>query len=186
MKLSLRDALFLGFCAVFTLCAKAALRLHLKIPGHSMFFTVFFLLIARGCVKYRLAATFSGLMAGIMAMILGMGKGGPLLLIKFVMPGLVVDLMAFFMPGLFQSVLLCMLTAGLAGATRFFSTFIIDYLVGMDMDVLLQHALIQSAGNILFGVAGGIAVPAVILKLKAHGAVLHDSPEVYVEMEKKD
>jgi len=41
------------------LVAKAALRLHLKVPGHSMFFTMFFLLIARGCVQHRLAGTFT-------------------------------------------------------------------------------------------------------------------------------
>jgi hypothetical protein len=171
MKLSLKDTLFLGFCAVFILCAKAALRLHLKIPGHSMFFTVFFLFIARGCVQHRLAATFSGILAGIMAVILGMGKGGPLILIKFALPGLVVDLMAFILPGLFESILLCMITAGLAGATRFISTYLIDFLAGMDNEILLQHALIKSASNILFAMAGGMAVPTVIKKLKAYGAV---------------
>lgn len=176
MKLSLKDALFLGFCAVFILCAKVALRLHLKIPGHSMFFTVFFLLIARGCVQHRLAATFSGLLAGIMAVILGMGKGGPLLLVKFVLPGLVVDLMAFLLPGLFESIILCVVTAGLAGSTRFLSTCLTDFLVGMDAKILLQHALIQSGSNMIFAMAGGIAVPTVIRKLKAYGAV-HVQPQ---------
>lgn len=171
MKLSLKDTLFLGFCGVFILCAKAALRLHLKIAGHAMFFTLFFLLIARGCVVHRLAATIAGSFAGIMAVILGMGKGGPLILVKFIMPGLVVDLMAFLLPGLFESIILCMLTAGLAGATRFFSTYLIDYLVGMDADILLQHALIKSTGNIIFAMAGGVAVPSVIRKLRAHGAL---------------
>ena len=171
MKLSLKDSLFLGFCAVFILSAKAALRLHLKIPGHAMFFTLFFLLIARGCVKHRLAATLTGVLAGIIAVILGMGKGGPLILVKFALPGLVVDLMAFLLPGLFESVILCMITAGLAGATRFFSTILIDYLVGMDAEILLQHAVIKSISNIIFAMAGGIAVPTIISKLKAYGAV---------------
>lgn len=171
MKLSLKDTLFLGFCAVFILVAKTALRLHLKIPGHAMFFTMFFLLIARGCVQYRLAATFCGVLAGIMTVILGMGKGGPLICIKFALPGLIVDLMAYLLPGLFESVILCMITAGLAGATRFFSTYLIDFLVGMEVEILLQHAVIQSVGNILFAMAGGVAVPTVIRKLKAYGAV---------------
>lgn len=171
MKYSLKDNLFLGFCAVFIISAKAALRLHLKIPGHALFFTMFFLLIARGCVQRRLAATVTGLLAGIIAIILGMGKGGPLILLKFAFPGLVVDLMAFLLPGLFDSVLLCMLTGGLAGATRFFSTMLVDFLAGMDADILLQHALIQSFGNIVFAMAGAVAVPTVIRKLKAYGAV---------------
>ena len=136
-----------------------------------MFFTIFFMLIARGCVHNRLAATFTGMLAGIMAMILGMGKGGPLLIIKFMLPGLVVDLMAFIIPGLFNSVMLCVLTAGLAGSTRFISTFVVDIMVGMNADIVLQHALFKSAANIAFAMAGGAMVPSVIRKLKAYGAV---------------
>ena len=171
MKLSLRDALFLGFCAVFILVTKAGLRLHLKIPGHSMFFAVFFLMLARGCVRNGFAATFSGLLAGIMTMILGMGKGGPLLIIKFLLPGLAVDGMAFLLPGLFQSLPLCALTAALAGITRFASTYVVDILTGMDPDILMQHIVIQSSGNLIFGIAGGLLVPPVIRKLKAYGAI---------------
>jgi len=171
MKISLQDALFLGFCAVFILTAKAVLRLHLKVPGHSMFFILFFLLLARGCVQHRLAASFCALLAGIMALILGMGKGGPLILIKFMLPGMVVDLMAGILPGLFQSMVLCMLTAALAAATRFFSSYLVDILAGMDASIVLQHALIKSIGNILFGLAGGIPVPVVIRKLRVYGAL---------------
>lgn len=171
MKLSLKDALFLGFCAVFILVAKVALRLHLRIPGHSMFFTLFFLLIARGCVQHRLAASFSGLLAGLMAMVMGLGKGGPLILIKYIMPALVVDLMAGCLPGLFLSVSLCMLTAALAAVTRFFTTSLIDLLAGMQLGILIQHAVIKSMGNMLFAIAGSVTVPTVIHKLKAYGAI---------------
>ncbi|SDP30155.1 hypothetical protein [Desulforhopalus singaporensis] len=171
MKLTLKETLFLGFCSVFIISAKAALRLHLKIPGHAMFFTLFFLMIARGSVPNRLAATFTGLFAGIIAVILGMGKGGPLMVIKFVLPGLVVDLMALVLPGLFESVILCVLAGGLAGATRFFSIWLVDFAMGMDPDIVMQHALIKSTGNILFGMAGGVAVPVVIRKLRAYGAI---------------
>lgn len=171
MTASLKDALFIGFCAVFILTAKALLRLHLKIPGHSMFFTIFFLLIARGCVRHWLAASFCGLLAGIMAVILGMGKGGPLILIKFLLPALMVDLMAGLLPGIFASVLLCALSGGLAASTRMLSTWLIDLLAGMDAQIVQQHVWLQGAGNILFGLAGGIAVPAVIRKLVAYGAI---------------
>jgi hypothetical protein len=175
LKISLKDALFIGFCAVFILSFKAILRLHLKIPGHSMFFVVFFLLLARGCVQHRLAASFCGLLAGIMAVILGMGKGGPLILIKFLLPAVVVDLSAMLLPGLLESVLLCMLAGGLAASTRMLSTWLIDSLAGMDPDIIMQHIWLQGAGNILFGIAGAIAVPTVIRKMIAYGAI-HERP----------
>nr|WP_321468647.1 hypothetical protein [uncultured Desulfobulbus sp.] len=171
MKCSLRDSLFVGFCAVLLVCARGALRLHLKIPGHSMFFTLFFLLVARGSVPFRLAGSMCGFFAGLMALTLGMGHGGPLLLLKFTLPGLVVDGMALAFPRMFQSVLLCALTGMLAGFSQFGVGFCIDYLMGMDADVLLSHALMQSLGNILFAAAGGVAIPAVLKKLQAYGVI---------------
>jgi hypothetical protein len=171
-RFSLKDALFLGFCAVLLVAAKAALRFHLKIPGHSMLFTLFFLILARGCVRQRLAATFTGLLAGIITVILGMGKGGPLILIKYLLPSLVVDLMAGMLSAaLFDSILLCGLTALLAALTRFLSDAAIDLLAGMDASVVIRHAGIQTVGNALFGLIGGLCVPAVIRKLKAFGAI---------------
>ncbi len=171
-RLSLKDALFLGFCAVLILSAKAALRFHLKIPGHSMLFTLFFLLLARGCVHHKLSASFAGLLAGVMAIILGMGKGGPLILIKYLLPAMVVDVMAGVLGAvLFQSMLLCALTAVLAASMRFISDVVVDWLAGMDLVVLIRHATIQTLSNVLFGVVGALGVPAVIRKLKAFGAI---------------
>ena len=169
MKCSLRDSIFIGFCSVFIVCARAALRLHLKIPGHSMFFSVFFLLIARGAVSFRWAATLCGFLSGLLALTLGMGHGGPLLILKFVLPGITVDLMAMILPGLFESIFLCMLTGMFAGITQFIIGFGIEMLMGMDFEVLIQHGLFKSIGNVIFGAAGGIAVPAVIKKLEAYG-----------------
>ena len=170
--LSLKDALFLGFCAVLIIAARAALRLHLKIPGHSMLFTLFFLLLARGCVRNNLAASFTALLSGIMALILGMGKGGPLILIKYLLPAMVVDAMAAVLAGgLFQSVMLCVLTAVLAASTRFVSDAAMDMLAGMDWNIVVRHAGLQTACNVVFGAIGALGVPAVLRKLRAFGAI---------------
>jgi hypothetical protein len=170
--LSLKDALFLGFCAVLIIAVRAALRLHLKIPGHSMLFTLFFLLLARGCVRNKLAASFTALLAGIMALILGMGKGGPLILIRYLLPAMVVDAVAIVLADtLFRSVLLCVLTAVLAASTRFLSDAAMDLLTGMDFSVMIRHAGLQTASNMVFGGIGALGVPAVLRKLSAFGAI---------------
>ena len=169
--LPLKEALFLGFCAVFILFTRAALRLHLGIPGHAMFFTLFFLLLARGCVSYRFSATFVGLLSGVMAVVLGLGKGGPLILIKFVLPAVVVDIGAMVIPVVFQSYLLCALLAAVAASTKAIDTYIVDSLVGMDETIILQHVLLKASGGVAFGVVGSLLIPPVIRKLKAYGAI---------------
>jgi hypothetical protein len=170
--LSLKDALFLGFCAVLIIAARAALRLHLKIPGHSMLFTLFFILLARGCVRNNLAASFTALLAGIMALVLGMGKGGPLILAKYLLPALVVDVMALILADrLFRSMGLCVLTAVLAASTRFISDAAMDLLAGMDFAIVVRHAGLQTASNMVFGSIGALGVPSVLRKLRAFGAI---------------
>jgi hypothetical protein len=107
-----------------------------------------------------------------MALILGMGKGGPLILIRYLLPALVVDAMAVVLSdALFQSMLLCMLTAVLAASTRFLSDAAVDLLAGMEFSVVLRHAGLQTASNVLFGAIGALGVPTVIRKLKAFGAI---------------
>ena len=171
MKLSLKDSLFLGFCAVLMVFSRATMRLHLGIPGHAMFFTIFFLMTARGCVRHSLAATFTGFMAGIMAMVLGLGKSGPLMLIIFMMPAMVIDACALAAPALFQGYFLSGGTAAVAASTKFIQAFIMDYLVGMDRTVIIQHALLDASTAVLFGIAGGLVVPPVIRKLRAFGVI---------------
>jgi len=170
-RLELKDSLFLGFCAVFIIITRIALRLHLKIPGHAMFFTLFFLMLSRGCVRFRFAATFTGLVSGLIAVVLGLGKGGPLILVKFMLPAIVIDISAILLPGLFGSYILCAVVGALASVTMFFNTYLIDYLAGMDSALIFQHAAIKSASSMIFGVGASLFIPLVIRKLKAFGVI---------------
>ena len=170
-RLPLKESLFLGFCAVFILLFRVVLRLHLHIPGHAMLFTVFFLFLARGCVNYRGAATCTGLIAGLGAFALGLGKAGPMLIPAFVLPGMVIDLGTLMLPGLFSSRVLCVLVAATASATKFIMTLVQDLLLGMDKKVLVQHAAFEAGAAMLFGLVAGLLVVPVIRRLKAYGLV---------------
>jgi hypothetical protein len=170
-KFKLNEALYLGFCATFIVITRAVLRLHLSVPGHAMFFTMFFLMLGRGCVPKMWAATFIGLVAGVICAALGMGKGGPLVIIKFVLPGVIVDCCGAFYPGLFSSFLGCMIAGAIASASRALTLVSIDWLVGMEKTLIVQHVLVVSFMNVLFGALGSMMVPPVFRKLKAHNLV---------------
>jgi len=170
-RLSLKESLFLGFCAVFIVFGRAAFRLHLSVPGHAMFFTIFFLILARGCVPAWFAATLTSLLAGVAAVLLGLGKGGPLILAKFVLPGVVIDVGAALAPGMFQSYALCVLVAAAASSTKSLETYVVDVLLGMDKSVMIRHVLLEGVSAIPFGIAGGLLVPPVIRKLKSYGVI---------------
>lgn len=170
-KPSLKEMLFLGFCAALIVVTKMGLRLHLGIPGHAMFFSVFFLMLARASVDYKFAASFTGLLSGIVAVGLGLGKGGPLIILKFIFPALAIDIMALVASGAFTGYTFCVLTAVIASSTKFIDSYVVDSLVGMDRMVTLQHAGLQTLGAVVFGVLGGLLVPPVVRKLRARGVI---------------
>ena len=170
-KMTLQQGLCLAFCACFIVITRAVFRFHLNISGHAMFFTMFFLILSRGCVPRLGAATLVGLLAGLVCTLLGMGKGGPLILLKFLLPGLMVDFAGMFMPQMAGSYVLCAIAGAAGAATRFLSIIFVEWILGMDWDLIVQHALISSACGVLFGVAGSSMVPPIFKRLKAHQLV---------------
>jgi hypothetical protein len=170
-KFALKDAIFLGFCAVFIVITRAGLRLHLNIPGHAMFFMCFFLLLAAGCVPRMWSATIVGFVAGIIAVLLGMGQGGPLMLLRFLFPALIVDVARLLYPRLTTSYVGCVVVAILAAASRFVTIVVPDLLAGMEWAVIVGHAITSTLMGMGFGGLGALMVPTIIRRLKAHGII---------------
>ncbi len=168
---SLQDALYLGFCATFIIITRAVLRLHLKIPGHSMFFMMFFLILARACVPKKGAATLTGLIAGIMGTLMGMGKGGPLIILRFVVPAFAVDIALALYPLIPTSYIACIVAGAIASSTRSLPNILIDWPMGMEKTVMLQRILIDSTTGMIFGGLGSAMIPPIVRRLKNHGLI---------------
>jgi hypothetical protein len=106
-----------------------------------------------------------------MLVFLGMGNGGPLVILKLLFPGIVVDLCGFFIPGVGLNYAATIATGALASASRFLTLMIIDRLMGMEWQIILQHAAVASFFNMLFGCLGAAMVPPVLRRLKRAGLV---------------
>jgi hypothetical protein len=167
-KFSLREAIFLGFCAAFIVITRVMLLLHLQIPGHAMFFTMFFLLLGRGSVPKTGAATMVGLVAGLLSAILGLGKEGPLVALKFILPGVIVDLGGAIYPGLPSSYMACLIVGVIASTTRFVTFLAVELLIGMEKELILGHAAVSFILYVIFGGLGSLMVPPIVRRLKAN------------------
>lgn len=95
---SLNDALLLGSLALIFVAVKSVFRFKLGLTGHSLFFLMTTLLLARGLVPTRGSVFYCGLIAGLLAMVLGVGKGGPLVVLKFLLPAMAVELALLALP----------------------------------------------------------------------------------------
>ncbi len=172
-RIELRDALLIAFIATFLVAARAAMRWHLHIPGHAMLPSAFALVLARSCVAQRGAASLCGLVAGIVAAALGMGKGGPLIVLKLLLPGVVVDLSRFASgagdrPATF-SLGSGLVVGAIAGATGFIPVILVESMAGMAPTLIAWHALAAAGTKAAFGAAGGWAGAWVARELRHHG-----------------
>lgn len=165
--------MLIAFFAVFLVAARAALRWHLQIPGHSMLPTAFALVLVRSCVDRRAAGTLCGLLAGLACAALGMGKGGPLIALKLALAGAVVDVAVVRLgqmratPSLWQGLVI----GALAGATGFVPVVVLESLAGLDARLIAFHALFAAGTKAAFGAAGGVAGAWVARELRHHGVL---------------
>jgi len=59
----------------------------------------------------------------------------------------------------------------IAAASRYVTTMGVDWLVGMEQDIILKKAVVGSIMNILFGALGSAMVRRLWRKLKANGLI---------------
>lgn len=172
--LETREALLLAFFATFLVIVRAALRWHLHVPGHSMLGAGLLLVLARACVDRSTAATTVGTLAGLVCTALGMGSGGPLIVLKLALPGLAVDLAWRLLPRRLPRLLRGALLGVCAGATHFLPVLIAEGLAGVAASVVIGHALFAAGSKAAFGAVGGSAALVIAERLRHHG-VIHPS-----------
>ena len=170
-RIETREALLLAFFATFIVLAKAALRWHLHVPGHVMFATALFLLLARACVPRAGAATAVALLAGLVSAALGMGKGGPLIVVKLLLPGLVVDAGSALPRRALPETLRAVILGAAAGASDFFPAAAVEMAAGVPAAIVVQHAALSAGARAAFGALGGWAAAAIIRRLRDHGII---------------
>ncbi|MCG9737090.1 core component of ECF transporter [Shewanella insulae] len=168
---NLHDALFIGFCATLLVALKGMLRLKLGLSGHSMFLMSFFYLICYGAVGKNGAISLCGLLAGMMAMTLGIGKGGPLLLLKFGLPAIAMDICLLLLPSLLVLKWRCIILALVATIAWASKGLIEGLLVGLSAQVVaLQFAKSLLFGS-LFALLAAMLVPPVLERLRSHDLI---------------
>jgi hypothetical protein len=170
--------MLIAFFATFLVAARMAMRWHLHVPGHSMITISFGLVLVRACVDRRGAATLCGVLAGLACAALGMGKGGPLIVLKLALPGAVVDLAHLRRDpaGALLSVTRGLLIGALAGAAGLVPLVLFEALADVEPRLIALHALASGTGKAFFGAVGGAAGAWVARELRHHGLLEHAAP----------
>lgn len=170
-SLSLQDSLFVGFCATLLVALTGLLRLNIGLSGHTMFLTSFFYLICYGVLGRFGSITACGAIAGFVAMALGVGKGGPLILLKFILPAISMDLVALLLPLSMNIHWRCVIL-GISGCIAWAGKVALaNALAGMALDVMFIQWGISILQGGFFAILGALLVPPVLARLKAHDLI---------------
>lgn len=169
--LETREALLLAFFATFVVLARAAMRWHLHVPGHSMLTAGLLLVLARACLDRGAAATIVGTLAGLTCTALGMGSDGPAIALKLALPGAMIDLGWRLLPRALPPLLRGALLGACAGATHFVPVALVEGLAGLAPRIVLAHALLASGSKAAFGAVGGAVGLALAARLRHHGVI---------------
>lgn len=140
-----------------------------------MFFLILFLMLAALCVRKRWSATLAAVMAGLLGMFTGSGKLGPLAIVSYMLPALVVDFCVPFLQRHRRN-LAAFALAGMLAAARAPVSLFSEWMVGMDLQVLVMSTAIKVGGGMVFGALGGLPVPALLTKLEARGLLSAPAP----------
>lgn len=168
-RVEAREALLLAFFASLMVLARGGLHWPLHIPGHAMFATALFLILARGCVPRAGAASATGLVAGLGWAALGAGRGGPLVGLDLILPAIVVDAAAALPLRRLPASLRWVLVGAMAGAAGFFPAAARELVTGAPGAVLAHQPLLAAAAKTCFGALGGGMAAAILGRLRAHG-----------------
>ena len=174
-KLSARQITLMAFCLLLGLVAKKiispvtnVLTDFFRIPGGSaaVGFSLAFLVIGRELVPMPGAATAMGFVQALLAIALGMsGYQGPLALLTYTLPGIVIDLTALFMkrrgPPYFilASVLAC-------EASALLSELLVFHLSGA---ALVLWQLIAACSGVIGGICAYILYTRIAKIIKIGG-----------------
>jgi len=163
------DLLLLGMLGALVVAANLALRLPIKMPGHSGLVWMALLVTARAIVPKLGAATTAGLMSGLLAAFAGLGDKGPLdTILSYTAAGVGVDIVAFLL-GPPVRALPCVV-AGLAGnLAKLGVKILLELWIGIPTGFLLVGRLYPTFTHVVFGLAGGYLGFLVVRALERAG-----------------
>lgn len=161
------ELLLLALFAGLAVLGNVALRLPVKMPGHSGLVWMAVLVTARGVVPKLGAVSTVGVLSGGLAAFMGVGdKGGLDTFLSYAAAGVAVDLVLAFVPlGAVTAAL-----AGLAGnLAKLGVKVLLELWIGIPTGFLVAGRTFPAATHALFGLAGGYLGYLVLGSLRRAG-----------------
>jgi hypothetical protein len=154
-SLSLRDLLLLALVAALCILAKMVLRVPLHVPGHSGVLWVALFVIGRGLVDKRGAGVLLGLITGVLAQFAGFGDVGPLEWTKWVVAGVILEVLTLTLPGDLRSFPKAIVTGAALHLGKLAALLLAGMILQVPFSILFLGLGLSATTHVLFGALGG-------------------------------
>ena len=152
---AVREIVLLALLAALIVVTKMVLRIPIRVPGHSGVLWMAALVIGRGLVRRPWAGTVLGFVSGVLAVLFVGGAEGPLLWVKYMAPGMVLDLIDVLVPIGLHDRFVGTLAGAIANCAKLLSSTVIALLMGLDAGFLVVGLGASAVSHAFFGAIGG-------------------------------
>lgn len=164
-KLNLADALRLTMLGTLLIVVEKITRLPIHLPGHASIW-LGIMVLGKGLIPRFGAGIIMGLVAGMLAVLLGQGREGVFILGKFLLPGLLLDFLVLLLNSRLESPVTGAIYGALAGLVKMAVSFTVGMLLKLPMGFLALGLGFAFLSHAVFGAAGGAVASLLIRRMK--------------------
>ncbi len=150
-----QDLVVLALLAALIALSKAVLRVPIHVPGHTGITWMAILVVGRALVRKRWAGTILGLVSGILAVAVVGGREGLLLWLKYLTPGMVMDLAALLSAERLSNPVVGAIAGAVANTAKLVTSLIVSLALGIPTGYLALGLGLSATTHIVFGALGG-------------------------------
>lgn len=165
-NLNLADVFRLSMFGTLIAITKDIARVPLHLPGHTSIYWMGILVLGKGLIRKFGAGIIMGLVSGILAVQLGLGKEGVFVFFKYFIPGLLIDFLAPFFNHKLDSPIIGVICGVLTSLSKMLVNLVLGVLLKLPLVFLTLGLGLTSISHIIFGAAGGLIAVFLIKRLR--------------------
>ncbi|MCG9968821.1 hypothetical protein L9W92_12310 [Pelotomaculum terephthalicicum JT] len=165
-NIGLADAIRLTMFGTLISVSRFVFQLPIGMPGHTSVYWMGLLMLGKGLIPKFGAGTIMGIVSGVLAIVFGLGKEGPLLAFKCIVPGVLLDILAILFLNKLESIWVGVIIGALLSWSKLLTSIALGVILDIPVVFLAVGFGYAALLHVIFGAAGGVLAAMLIKRLK--------------------
>lgn len=165
-NIGLADVIRLTMFGTLISVSRFVFQLPIGVPGHTSVYWMGLLMLGKGLIPKFGAGTIMGIVSGVLAIVFGLGKEGPLLAFKCIVPGVLLDILAILFFNKLESIWVGVVIGALISWSKLLASIALGIILDIPMVFLAMGFGYATLMHVVFGAAGGVLAAVLIKRLK--------------------